>query len=150
MATTALTLDTFEQTVTQPGIVLVDFWASWCGPCRREMPTIARLHQDYKDKGVVVVGVNVCDLEPEAEDFVEEFGITYSIVRDPDQELSEALGVECRLPQTMFVDADGQLVATTYGREEVVGGPGRVVLGGLTPEQLESRIEQLLTTGSET
>jgi cytochrome c biogenesis protein CcmG/thiol:disulfide interchange protein DsbE len=123
--------------------VVLNFWASWCAPCRDEAPAFQAAWERYEDEGVRFVGVNVCDLEPEAKRFVREFDVTYSIVRDPDQELADALGIECRLPQTFFVAPDGEFVATSLG-ERLGGGAGGVVLGGLEPEELEARIEELL------
>ncbi|MDQ4124581.1 MAG: TlpA family protein disulfide reductase [Actinomycetota bacterium] len=126
--------------------VVLNFWASWCGPCRDEAPAFQDAFERYEAEGVRFVGVNVCDLEPEAKKFVREFDVTYDVVRDPDQELADALGIECRLPQTFFVASDGGFVATSSGEEVsggLGGGPG-VVLGGLRPEELEARIEELL------
>lgn len=123
--------------------VVVNFWASWCVPCRDEAPAFQDAWERYEREGVRFVGVNVCDLEPEAMSFVREFGVTYDVVRDPDQELADALGIECRLPQTFFVASDGGFVATSSG-ETLGGGAGGVALGGLRPEELEARIEELL------
>ena len=133
--------------------VVLNFWASWCGPCREEARTFQAAWEEYEAEGVRFVGVNVCDLEPEAKKFVREFGVTYPIVRDPDQELADALGIECRLPQTFFVARDGRFLATSEGQEIGDGGGevvlGGVVLGGIEAEQLEARIEELLAAGSD-
>ena len=132
-----------EELAGQP--VVLNFWASWCGPCREEAPAFQDAWKRYDPEGVRFVGVNVCDLEPEAKKFVREFDVGYDIVRDPDQELADALGIECRLPQTFFVAPDGTFVATSEGeRAPGLAGSGGVVLGGLSPEELEARIEQLL------
>ena len=133
--------------------VVLNFWASWCGPCRDEAPAFQAAFERYEAEGVKFVGVNVCDLEPEAKDFVREFGLGYEIVRDPDQELADELGIECRLPQTFFVSPDGAFLATSEGEQmggggSVGGGGGGVVLGGLTPRDLEARIEELLEAGA--
>ena len=123
--------------------VVLNFWASWCGPCRDEAPAFQAAWQQYEARGVRFVGVNVCDLEPEAKEFVREFGLTYPIVRDPDQELADRLGIECRLPQTFFVHPSGQFLSSSAGAE-IGGGEGGVVLGGIEPEDLEAKIEELL------
>jgi cytochrome c biogenesis protein CcmG/thiol:disulfide interchange protein DsbE len=127
--------------------VVLNFWASWCAPCREEAPAFQAAWELYEDEGVRFVGVNVCDLEPEAKEFVREFDVTYDVVRDPDQELADALGIECRLPQTFFVAQNGEFVATSSG-ETLGGGAGGVVLGGLEPDELEARIEELLEAES--
>ena len=123
--------------------VVLNFWASWCGPCRDEAPAFQAAWERYRAEGVQFVGVNVCDLEPEAKEFVREFGLTYPIVRDPEQELADELGIECRLPQTFFVDAAGRFLSSSAG-QEIGGGAGGVVLGGIEPEDLEAKIEELL------
>ncbi|HYO60411.1 MAG TPA: TlpA disulfide reductase family protein [Actinomycetota bacterium] len=138
--------------LTQPGSlgsdelegspVVLNFWASWCGPCRDEAPAFQAAWERYEPQGVRFVGVNVCDLEPEAKRFVREFDVTYPVVRDPDQELAGALGIDCGLPQTFFVDPDGTFVAAAGA--QLGGGGGRVVLGAIEPELLEARIEDLL------
>ena len=124
--------------------VVLNFWASWCAPCREEAPLLEKMYQRYKDQGVRFIGVNIRDQESNAQRFVEEFDVTFPIVRDEDQELAQGLDVY-GLPQTFFVDRDWQLTSTTdTDGQEATGQGGTIVLGAVTERELTEQIEQLL------
>ena len=89
--------------------VLVNFWASWCIPCRDEAPLLERASREYRDRGLVVVGVNIQDLEPEARKFIAEFKIRYPNVRDRDGRVSRAYGTT-GVPESFFIDREGRVV----------------------------------------
>jgi len=122
--------------------VVLNFWASWCTPCREEAPLLEKTWQDYRSDGVVLLGVNIKDSESDARRFVEEFDITYPVVRDENLDLATDLGVY-GLPETFFVDHEWRLLATSTG--EQVGEEGNtVVLGAISEEQLRSNVEILI------
>lgn len=83
--------------------VVLNFWASWCAPCREEAPLLERTWREYRKDGVVFVGVNIRDSLTDARRFVKEFDITYPVVRDESQKLADDLGV-FGLPETFFLD----------------------------------------------
>lgn len=89
--------------------VLVNFWASWCIPCRDEAPLLERAWREYRDRGLVVVGVNIQDLEPEARKFIARYGATYPNVRDRDGRVSRAYGTT-GVPESFFIDRGGRVV----------------------------------------
>lgn len=98
--------------------VMLNIWASWCLPCRVEMPAIERVYQRHRADGLVVVGLNVTaqDSEAAARAFAEEFGLTFPIVLDRDGRASaqyDLLG----LPSTYFIDREGIV------RDVIIGGP---------------------------
>ncbi len=117
--------------------VVINFWASWCEPCREEAPLFERTYKKYEDEGVVFLGVNVQDTKESAQDFVEEYGITYPVVTDYPRELARALGM-LGLPQTFFIDADGRLAAEQSG-EEIGPEQGTVRLGAIEKADLRTR-----------
>jgi len=88
--------------------VLVNFWASWCIPCRDEAPLLERASREYRDRGLLVVGVNIQDLEPEARKFIAEFKISYPNVRDRDGRVSRAYGTT-GIPESFFIDREGRV-----------------------------------------
>lgn len=89
--------------------VVMNFWASWCIPCKDEAPLLERVWREYRDRGVVVLGVNIQDLEPEARRFIAETKATYPQVRDRDGGVSRAYGTT-GVPETFFIDREGRIV----------------------------------------
>jgi cytochrome c biogenesis protein CcmG/thiol:disulfide interchange protein DsbE len=122
--------------------VVVNFWASWCVPCREEAPALQAAWEKYEKEGVRILGVNVQDSEQDARDFVKEFGLTYPIVRDTNLSLWTKLGV-AGLPETFFLGRNWVFVGVGSGRE--VGQSGTTkILGAIQPALLESQIKMML------
>jgi cytochrome c biogenesis protein CcmG, thiol:disulfide interchange protein DsbE len=89
--------------------VVVNFWASWCGPCKSESAALEKAWQAHKADGVVVLGVDYHDLVGDARSFVQKHGITYPIVRDHDGLVGTRYDLT-GVPETFFVDRRGRLV----------------------------------------
>lgn len=89
-------------------VVVVNFWASWCGPCRQEAPVLERVWQQYKDKGVVVVGVAYTDTEKNAKAFLQQFGNTYPNGLDIGTKISELYNIQ-GVPETFIIDRNGNV-----------------------------------------
>ena len=94
--------------------VLLDFWASWCGPCRAEMPIIQRLASDYASQGLTVIGVNTSDEEEKAHEWIMARGITFPIVHDDGNSMARAFHVES-LPTLVMLTKDGKVHAIRSG-----------------------------------
>jgi cytochrome c biogenesis protein CcmG/thiol:disulfide interchange protein DsbE len=95
-------------------VVVINFWASWCTPCRAEAPALEATWQRYRDQNVVVLGVNVQDLVPEALRFLRETKTTYPMVRDKDNSVYRDYGLT-GLPETFFVDRSGKIIRKFRG-----------------------------------
>ncbi|MEM7220228.1 MAG: TlpA disulfide reductase family protein [Pseudomonadota bacterium] len=87
-------------------VVLINFWASWCGPCRQEMPVLDRLHQRYEEAGFTVLGVNVEGKRGPAEKIARKSRLTFPVLIDAGQKVSETYDLEA-MPSTVLVDRDG-------------------------------------------
>lgn len=122
--------------------VVVNFWASWCVPCREEAPILEGTWQKYKDAGVEFLGVNVQDTQADAQAFVDEFGITFPSVRDTDLELWTKMGVR-GVPETFFIDHEWTFVGIGSG-EELASTGGTKILGAIDRAVLESQIQIML------
>ncbi|PKO25500.1 MAG: redoxin [Betaproteobacteria bacterium HGW-Betaproteobacteria-8] len=99
-------------------IVIVNFWATWCPPCLEEMPELSRLHTEYQDKGVVVLGISSDELE-KIREFAQQTPVSYPLLSgDVDaMNVSESLGNNMGvLPYTAIISADGSIVKTYFGR----------------------------------
>lgn len=122
--------------------VVVNFWASWCVPCREEAPLLERTWRKYKDDGVVFLGVNIKDARSDARRFIDETGVTYPNVRDLDQKLTRAFGV-AGLPETFFIDDEWTFVGASRGGEQSEQ-QGTVVLGAISEDELLDNVEILI------
>lgn len=94
--------------------VVVNFWASWCPPCREEAATLEKTWRAYKDKGVVFVGVDIQDTEAAARAYIEEFHVTYPNGPDRDGKITIDYGVS-GIPITFFINREGQIVNRWVG-----------------------------------
>ena len=89
--------------------VVVNFWASWCIPCKDEAPALQKTYEKYRSQGLVVLGVDAQDFRQDAKRFVKRFGLTYPIVVDGSGSTLGKWGVS-GFPETFFVDREGRLV----------------------------------------
>jgi cytochrome c biogenesis protein CcmG/thiol:disulfide interchange protein DsbE len=110
-------------------VVVINFWASWCPPCREEAAYLESTWRAYRDQGVVFIGVDYADTDREALAYIDEFDITYPNGPDLGTRISQAYRIQ-GVPETFFVAKDGSLRG--------------VKIGPLAPPELEDRLESLL------
>ncbi len=112
--------------------VIVNLWASWCPPCKAEMPAIQSMYSAYKDKGLVVLGLNMTSQDDvgSAQSFAQKAGVTFPILLDRDGSVARRYEMRA-LPTTVFIDRNGLI------QDVVVGGP-------LPESMLRSKAELLL------
>jgi thiol-disulfide isomerase/thioredoxin len=123
-------------------VVLVNFWASWCEPCKEEIPILIALHEEYGDRGFMVLGATVDDLPRDSRDYVEEMQIPYpSVITTP--RMREEWRLAPWLPTT-FLIVDGRIAEEWVGPQtrEVFEYPIRVGLG------LAPALEDVILTDS--
>lgn len=110
-------------------VVVINFWASWCLPCREEAAYLEQTWRKYRDRDVTFIGVDWVDTEKEALAYIAEFDITYPNGPDLGTRIAQAYRIQ-GVPETFFVDKIGKLRG--------------VHIGPLSPPQLDDRIEELL------
>ncbi len=110
--------------------VVVNFWATWCLPCRAEMPAFEQVYRNHRDQGLVVVGVDVAESPDVVAKFVSEAGATFPIALDVSGEVTELYRIQ-GMPTTFFIGRDGKI------KDTVIGGP-------LGEAAIEAKVAELL------
>ena len=95
--------------------VLVNFWASWCGPCRDEAPALQDFHEEHSERGLVVLGIDLDDNTDDARAFVEEHGLTYPQLREADGRKRRELWGMTGFPESFLVSPSGELALIRRG-----------------------------------
>jgi cytochrome c biogenesis protein CcmG, thiol:disulfide interchange protein DsbE len=95
-------------------VVVLDFWASWCVPCRRSFPWLNAMHDKYAEQGLVIVGVNLDMERSDAAKFLEEYPAEFAIVYDADKQLARQYDVVA-MPSSYIIGRDGQIAARHMG-----------------------------------
>jgi len=95
-------------------VVMINFWATWCAPCRREMPHLEALHQRYSNLGFTLLGVNVDENTSGVEKFLKETPVSFEVLYDPANEVSALYDVVA-MPSTVMVDRHGNLRYMHHG-----------------------------------
>ncbi|MCC3374799.1 TlpA disulfide reductase family protein [Cohnella sp. REN36] len=113
--------------------VILNFWASWCGPCQDEAPSLKQLHERHKgDLQILAVNLTAADNESDARRFVKDHGFAFPVLLDEDGKISRRYRIR-PIPTTFFIDGQGVIVDG--------------VLGALPADALNRRAERLLGTG---
>jgi len=114
-------------------VVVINFWASWCGPCRVEAPALQTVYERYRDRGVEFLGVAWTDTERGARAFIAEFNQTYPNGLDLGTKLAELYRIQ-GVPETFIVNPDGQIV--------------QFIMQPITEQSLSAILDRVLTTGA--
>ena len=97
-------------------VVMVNFWATWCGPCRQEMPLLDELYTRYQRVGFSLLGVNIDDNSSKAMNMVSELGVSFPVLFDARKDVSRLYEVEA-MPVTVLIDREGMVRYVHHGYE---------------------------------
>jgi thiol-disulfide isomerase/thioredoxin len=120
-----------EETLAQyqGKVVLLNFWAIWCTPCRTELPDMEAIYRKYRDQGAVILAVNVSESSEDIITFVNKLDLTFPVLRDSQGKAMKAYEIRF-MPTTLFLNQQGQIVARH--------------VGPLDQDSMSAQIEQLL------
>jgi cytochrome c biogenesis protein CcmG/thiol:disulfide interchange protein DsbE len=124
--------ETFTLSDLQGSVVVVNLWASWCPPCRAEMPALQEVYENNRGRGLEILAVNTTyqDREAEAKAFVDELGLSFPILLERTGEMAKGYQLRA-MPSTFFIDKEGVI------RKVILGGP-------MSEATLQTAVEELL------
>ncbi|HUP93949.1 MAG TPA: TlpA disulfide reductase family protein [Burkholderiales bacterium] len=115
-------------------VVFLNFWASWCGPCRGEMPGMGKLYREFKGKGFEIVAVNVKDKRDDALKFMKDLKISYPVALDPEGEIGLLYGAWA-MPSTYLIDRKGIVLARMWGPADWYSDDARKLIRTLVEQK---------------
>ena len=115
-------------------LVVLNFWATWCPPCRLEMPAMERLYQEFRGQGLEIVAVNFMEPPDLVQAFAEEQKLTYPMLLDRKAEIAEQYGV-MRLPETVLIGRKGEIIAKAIGYKDWYKDDVRELVAGLLGDE---------------
>ena len=95
-------------------VVFLNFWATWCGPCRVEMPSMEALYNEYKERGLEILAVNIQETPEQVNAFMKENGLSFTAALDRDGRVSGSYGIQA-IPTSFIIDRDGKIIARLVG-----------------------------------
>jgi peroxiredoxin len=95
-------------------VIMINFWASWCGPCRQEMPLLEQIHQRYEPLGFTLLGVNVEKNPADGQAFLKERPVSFPVLYDPENDISKLYDVVA-MPSTVLIDRQGNVRYLHHG-----------------------------------
>lgn len=113
-------------------VVLIDFWASWCGPCAQSFPVMEELQKAYGSQGLVIIAVSVDEKKADMEEFLKSHSVSFTVMRDAAQRLVAKSGIKA-MPSSFLIDKSGTVAFAHTGFH-----------GGATRKQYEQEIQMLL------
>ena len=126
--------NTFSYPEVDSPVMVINFWASWCPPCRRETPSFEKLWRGYKEENVVFLGINVQDSKEDALRYIDEFDVTFPNLLDSDGTITVDYGVT-GLPVTFFVASDRKIISRW--------------VGSISEERLDNKIKELIGSSNQ-
>lgn len=101
-------------TANKGKVIYIDFWASWCGPCRKSFPWMNNLHQQYKDEGLVIISINVDNDHSYAEQFLKEIPALFPVIFDPKGRIARQYKIK-GMPSSFVIDRAGKITSSHVG-----------------------------------
>lgn len=98
-------------------VVFLNFWATWCGPCRYEMPSMEKLYNEFKGDGLEILAINLGEKAPVIKEFMEEYNLSFPVLLDKDNSVAMNYGVRS-IPTTYLIDRDGNILGMAVGARE--------------------------------
>ncbi len=109
--------------------VFLNFWGTWCKPCEREFPIIDRYYNEYKEKGIQVLAVNIAESDFAVQNFIDRKGLTFPVLIDKNKSVLEAYNIN-PLPTTILINSDGKII--------------KIITGEMKEQDIKSYMEQIL------